>query len=267
MDKIISLTSIPTRFKYLSETIDSLIKQNACNEIRLNIPKKYRRFPDWDGSIPKFPSKVNIVRCEEDLGPATKILPTALDHKNSDIQILFCDDDGIHPNNWARNLFELQQTMPDKAIATWGRCIDELPSVKYDPTKKYVEIQHLKYDVRYRFERLLHKIGNYQPLHRPVKRAGFAHILLGVGGVVVKPNFFNIESTLIPEEAFLVDDIWLSAQLALNKIEIFCPKRFAVPYSHEGESVNALFDMEIGGGRKKLNYQALPWCRNNLKCW
>lgn len=39
MDKIISLTSIPTRFKYLSETIDSLIKQNACNEIRLNIQK------------------------------------------------------------------------------------------------------------------------------------------------------------------------------------------------------------------------------------
>ena len=267
MDKIISLTSIPSRFSYLSSTIGSLIRQNACDEIRLNIPRAYRRFPDWDGYIPKFPSAVNVVRCDEDLGPATKILPTALDHRNSDIQILFCDDDGIHPNNWAKNLFELQQAMPDKAIATWGRCIDELPNVKRYSNKKYVEIQHLKYDLRYRFERLLQKIGSYQPLHRPVKRAGFAHVLLGVGGVVVKPNFFNIESTTIPVEAFLVDDIWLSAQLALNNIEIYCPKRFPVPFSNEAESVNSLFDMEIEGGRRKLNYQALLWCRENLNCW
>lgn len=267
MKKIISLTSIPPRFKYLKSTIDSLINQNFSDEIRVNIPKRYRRFKDWDGIVPNFGTKINIVRCEEDLGPATKVLPTALDYKNQNVQILFCDDDGIHPKNWVKNLFEFQAKMPNTAVATWGRCINELPNIKLDSHKVYAELQRIETDFRYRSERILQRLIGYQPLHRPMRSEGFAQLLLGVGGVVVKPHFFNSSALDIPDEAFLVDDIWLSAQLAANGIEIYCPRRFPVPVAGDGESVHALYDLAIGGGRRELNYKALVWCRENLKVW
>ena len=267
MTRIISLTSIPPRFQYLQETVDSLLKQNACNEIRINIPKRYSRFQDWNGAPPNLGPKINIVRCDEDLGPATKILPTAMDYKNQDVQILFCDDDGLHPRNWAKNLFECQSKRPRMAVATWGRCIDEIPDVKLKPGMEYAKLQRIQTDLRYRIERLLHKGFGYQPLYRPIKSAGLAQLFLGVGGVVVKPDFFNESSLEIPEEAFLVDDIWLSAQLAVNHVDIYCPKRYPVPFPGDGEKVEALFDMNIGGGRRRLNNNALIWCRENLKVW
>jgi hypothetical protein len=267
MSRIISLTSIPPRFLYLQATVDSLLKQNACDEIRINIPKQYRRFQEWDGSLPNLGSKINVVRCEEDWGPATKVLPTAMDHKNEDIQILFCDDDGLHPRNWARNLFECQSARPRMAVATWGRCIDEIPDIQLKPDKTYAKPQRIETDIWYRFERLLYKGFGYQPLYRPVKSAGFAQLLLGVGGVVVRPDFFSESSLDIPDDAFLVDDIWLSAQLAFNHVDIYCPRRFPVPFPGDGEKIEALFDMSTGGGRRKLNYNALIWCRENLNVW
>ena len=45
MRAIISLTSIPPRFSYLSETLNSLVNQTAdIEDIILYIPRKYKRF-------------------------------------------------------------------------------------------------------------------------------------------------------------------------------------------------------------------------------
>ncbi len=75
---IITLSSIPPRFGLLKPTLFSLLSQRLkAEEVRLYIPHKYRRFPDWDGRLPEVPAGITIVRCDEDLGPATKVLPAA----------------------------------------------------------------------------------------------------------------------------------------------------------------------------------------------
>lgn len=94
--KIISLTAIPSRFAGFTPTQESLLAQGA-NMVRLHIPRSYRRFPDWDGNLLKVPAGVSIVRCNTDLGPATKVLPATQDLRGQDAQILFCDDDCIVP--------------------------------------------------------------------------------------------------------------------------------------------------------------------------
>src|SRR4051794_32719177 len=61
--RIISLSTIPPRFDRLAPTLKSLVEQSgAIDEIRLYIPKRYRRFPDYDGSVPSVPDGITIVR-------------------------------------------------------------------------------------------------------------------------------------------------------------------------------------------------------------
>ena len=268
MIKIISLTSIPSRFKYLNRTLESLLSQNIADEIRLYIPKKYKRFTDWDGTLPKVPTGINIHRPEFDLGPATKVLPCAMDLQNTNSQILFCDDDGIHPKNWARNLFECQLQRPNEAVATWGRLIQaELPGSSPPKLSEIAIGQRLDQDFRYRFERLLQKLTGYQPLKRPIKRSGYVNLLFGVGGVIVRPKFFDKSSMDIPKEAFFVDDIWLSAQLSKNNIPIYCPANFPMPIETESSNIAALYDYEVDGNRHTQNIRAAKWCRDNLNIW
>ena len=88
MKKIISLTSIPPRFKGLKSVLNSLAS-NMVDEIRLYIPLKYHRFPDWDGLLPETPRSVKIFRCPVDYGPATKVLPACKDLRGQEVQIFF----------------------------------------------------------------------------------------------------------------------------------------------------------------------------------
>ena len=75
MKVIVSLTSTPPRFQHLGHILKSLCEQ-TCHEVWLNVPRKYNRWPDWDGDIPGFlyemGPKIVINRDCEDLGPGTK---------------------------------------------------------------------------------------------------------------------------------------------------------------------------------------------------
>ncbi len=73
--KIISLTTIPSRFAGLGPTLGSLLAQGA-DQVRLNIPEAYRRFPDWDGTLPSVPAGVSIVRCDKDLARRASVSRT-----------------------------------------------------------------------------------------------------------------------------------------------------------------------------------------------
>ena len=78
MKVIISLTTIPSRFEHLQNTITNLENQ-TCHEIWVNIPPAYSRFPNWDGVVPPiFGSKLKVNRECEDLGPGTKVIGPAL---------------------------------------------------------------------------------------------------------------------------------------------------------------------------------------------
>ena len=76
------------------------IRDLDVDEIRLNIPERYRRFPEWDGTLPEVPEGVTIARCAQDYGPATKLLPTLQAYAGQPVDILLCDDDRIHDRNW-----------------------------------------------------------------------------------------------------------------------------------------------------------------------
>ena len=78
MRHVITLSTIPPRFAGIGPALRSLVAQRSRPEaVELYIPRSYRRFPDWGGGLPEVPEGVRIVRVDEDLGPATKILPAA----------------------------------------------------------------------------------------------------------------------------------------------------------------------------------------------
>ncbi len=267
--RVISLTSIPPRFPHLRSTLESLLKQGA-DEIRVNIPKSYRRFPDWDGSLPDVPDGVRIVRCEKDYGPATKVLPTCRDLAGSDAQILFCDDDGIFAPGWADRLFRLQARRPDEAVASYVRPAQGYVPNGVTPLKHRLAWQvPITWDLPYRWGRLTHRLtGAPHPWRRPFFFAGYGDIFFGVGGVVIRPDFFDEIAFEVPEEAWLVDDVWLSAQLARRRIPVYCPRRHALPMAQSHADTAALLDLEIAGaGRQVLNRRAAIYCRDRFGIW
>ena len=87
---IISLTSIPPRFSYLSETLNSLVNQTAdIEDIILYIPRKYKRFEYDLDDLPQVPSEVKIRITEQDFGPATKICPLPESMQKRMLQLYF----------------------------------------------------------------------------------------------------------------------------------------------------------------------------------
>src|SRR6056297_3971663 len=153
--KIISLTAIPGRFAGLGPTLESLTAQGA-DQVWLNIPRTYRRFPDWDGSLPSVPAGVSIRLCDIDLGPATKILPAAYALRGQDAQILFCDDDCIVPRGWAKRLFAIQARRRDQAVAVYVR--PSYVAKKRRPEDRQAWQLPVTYDLPYRVSRLTHKV-------------------------------------------------------------------------------------------------------------
>lgn len=118
MKVIVSLTTIPSRFDKLSTIVPNLLEQ-ACHEVWLNIPKKYNRFPDWDGRVPDFStfgSKLVVNRDCEDLGPGTKFLGP-VKHLSPDDLIVYVDDDTKYDSKLVTNLLKWWRTDQQSA---WG---------------------------------------------------------------------------------------------------------------------------------------------------
>ena len=46
---------------------------------------------------------------EQDLGPATKVLPAVEEYAQEDVAVIFCDDDKIYDPNWAARLINAAQ--------------------------------------------------------------------------------------------------------------------------------------------------------------
>ena len=78
---IISLTTIPPRFKYVQECLSSLLSQTEEVEaVNLYVPRNYKRFSYAHSDLPGLAKGVNLRLIDEDLGPATKVLPACRDY-------------------------------------------------------------------------------------------------------------------------------------------------------------------------------------------
>ena len=111
MKKIISLTSIPSRFKPFPAIVYDLEKHQDIDEIWVNIPYKYNRFPDTEVVLPDFSlcSKVVINRCI-DYGPGTMYMgPANSDKCDADI-VIVVNDDTKYPSNLTSKLVELYES-------------------------------------------------------------------------------------------------------------------------------------------------------------
>ena len=212
-ETIINFTSIPPRIGRLQQVVDTLRAQTAkIDAIILWIPKNYRR-SDFDHySISDLPSGVEVRYCEEDYGPATKILPACKAFAGQDVQLIYCDDDELYFPEWASTLLRGSEEYPNSCIAINGLSV---ASVDYE------------YQTRRGGHKLLNAMTlgfygrHYSRRHRPARPGiGPVDICQGFGGVLVRPHFFGAEVYKIPDILWTVDDVWLSGHLATRGVPI-----------------------------------------------
>ena len=102
----VSLTSIPPRFETLEKTIRSINSQiKKPQKIFLNIPLKYKRYPDSKFDISRLEiifENLKIIRCK-DYGPGTKLLGS-LEYLMDYEYVVLIDDDHIY-NKDMLNIF------------------------------------------------------------------------------------------------------------------------------------------------------------------
>ena len=214
---VVSLTSIPPRFSHLPRIVDSLCQQ-ACHEVWVNIPRKYSRFPEWDGSIPEFTnSKVKLNRDCEDWGPGTKFLGPAL-AGDADL-VVYVDDDTVYDQRLVLNLLKWYRTDPGSA---WG-------------TSGFNFVDYFK--------------GRYPRVHgAPVD------VIEGYGGVIVKAEWVRNLFEEFKELSLVtpMDDMIISNLLEKMGVK---RKTVHVPECHIGNSIQQL---DYGFGPDALHVVAGP---------
>lgn len=124
MNVYVSLSTIPSRFNNVHNTIESLIHQTYTpTKIFLNIPKQYVRFPDQtitDEDIEKLKSRFSDILCinrvDNDSGPGTKLVGIPDYVIQEDAFVIIVDDD-VHYNS---RMIErhMTQYMKDRNLPT-----------------------------------------------------------------------------------------------------------------------------------------------------
>ncbi|WP_127112664.1 glycosyltransferase family A protein [Shimia sediminis] len=275
-DYVITLSSIPPRFSRLALTLETLLRQTVpARQIIVYLPKTYHRFPDWDGSLPQVPEGVEIRRVDEDYGPATKLLPALRDF-GADQEILFCDDDMDYPRDWAVAFFKQRARQPDACITLCAGSVKD-PQLKARQNLLRPRAWRLwrAFDMEQNLRVMVEAFGRKAlgwP-HRFVGRrrclkAGYMDNFMGFGGVLVRPGFFDDDVFDIPEEAWSVDDIWLSGIAMKNGHPVWMIPRRRESTSHAHFNQAALTDMEGGRqGRDKANARAARYLQERYGIW
>jgi hypothetical protein len=92
MKTLLSFSSVPPRFKYITSVIENHRKINGTDDIWLVIPSSYKRFDM--SHLPDIP-EVKYVEC--DRGPATKFIYSVI-KSDADIVAWVDDDTWYHPD-------------------------------------------------------------------------------------------------------------------------------------------------------------------------
>lgn len=221
-DAVISLTSIPSRLPLIERTLKSLMRQRmAPRRIVLNLPRFSRR----EGVAYALPSFLDAlqsvsVRWCEDMGPATKLLPSLLEEL-PDTRIIVVDDDRIYPPNLVEDLVQASEAAPGAALGMSGWVV---PSDLVDrPTTIWSNLRMLPpAPVRAR------------RLSRPLR----VDILQGLSGYLVRPAFFDLAAITdyakAPGAAFFVDDVWISAHCKAPRFVVPSRRANYQPKLHRG---------------------------------
>ena len=276
---VITLSSIPPRFGLLGPTLDALLAQRARPEsVTLYIPRRYRRFPDWDGALPAVPKGIDIRRTEEDLGPATKVLFAAEELRDEAVRILFCDDDRVYRPAWSRRLLSAAERRPGHAIVTSGFHVGKLGLTQpADARQPRARPLGKAWDLRYHLARVVQKIAyggkSRVPPEKKTRRnqfdrSGYVDVGEGFGGFLVEPRWFSRDAWDIPPVMWAVDDVWLSGQLARKGIPIWI-EAYATLFTTEAyQQVAALHKAVIDDAdRAQANLACALYMRDAYGVW
>ena len=273
---IVTMSTIPSRFGLLSQTIDSILNQTVkADAIELYIPKTYRRFPKYEGELPSLPKGVNIIIVDKDLGPATKVLPAVHRYKDQDVDLLYCDDDRICPPDWIASFLAARDKKPNVAIASAGWEVSNLGIYYNSSLQPRAKALRSRWDYMYRVRRLKQiylelKLGKKIPKPRRsynYRKSGFIDIMEGYGGVLVKPSMFDSSCFCIPDELWMVDDIWLSGCMAKLGTGVWAEAKLPVP-EEQHDIADPLYESNINGmDRHKANLECAIYMQNNFGIW
>ncbi|WP_417875153.1 glycosyltransferase [Xanthomarina gelatinilytica] len=197
MKNIISFTTIPSRINNIKPMVDSLLNQSVqADEIILWVSKSYKRLNQHiETDIPDFIKKTPIiVKFCEDVGPFTKLYYSLKQEwNNKECIIITVDDDVFYPKHWLKQLLKQENKTPNKAIGYRGRVLTD--KLNYNTSVKITDAASRK----------------------PVK----VDIITGTWGALYKVKFFDesIFNQDLIHANFMVDDIWITGNLAKNNIE------------------------------------------------
>lgn len=113
-----ALTTLPHRYRKLSRTLKSLIRQNyPLDVIYLSLPKLTKPFPPLPNDII---NNCVIVSCEYDYGPITKLMGVLSHETNPNTIIITFDDDVVYHPTMVTNLIVAHKNHPDEVLGSSG---------------------------------------------------------------------------------------------------------------------------------------------------
>jgi len=261
---IVTMSTIPSRLKYLSRTVDSLINQSVRpTEIRLYVPKKYRRFPDNVIEPELVDSRVTLCMVEKDLGPLTKIAYAAEEFRDQDVELLACDDDMDYDSNWIELFVKERSRQPNVCLVQSGGFVFNFSQID----GRFSKFPRAKFKgFMYRLFRVFSGL-TWKP-RTPYMKSGYIDIGEGWAGFFLSPSFFDSSFKDIPDEIFLVDDIWVSAFLTSKGVDIWLIKNALRPRTSEVAQIDAL-NMLVSADEERaaLNDKAVRLLRDRFDIW
>ncbi len=266
MTTIISLTTIPPRLRHIGPVVASLLEQDLpAAEVILWLPRAYRRFPDWDGTVPMLPRGLRIERTERDFGPGTKVLPAIAAFRGTGAQILFCDDDRTCPPGWHAAFAAVRAERPEDALAVMGEEIADI-SPDLRPPGRARRRRPWKRAARSDWLASLPEL----PAGLPVTRhSGYVDIFQGMGGVMLGADWLTDEVFDIPDPVWGHDDLWLSAMCEASGRGIWCDARLPSPVTLPClRAINPLLHAVIDGrDRAAMTSEGIALMRRMLGIW
>jgi len=274
---IVSLSTIPPRFGKLWPVLYSLLNQShPADEIRLYIPRIYKRFGAYNLDQLTVPEGVTVKIVETDMGPATKILPCIRDHRGEDVVLVYCDDDRLYARTWLEALVQELHQRPNHAITASGAELSRTYQIKRDTQEQQPRAirKRVKYDQHYLGQRMMQFARRTLGMHAPkphrylYETGGYVDFAMGVGGVALRPSDMPEIAFNIPDVAWPVDDIWLSGCLAINGVRIWASDKVLMPTPADSSEIEALVHATFDGlGRHESDCTCIAYLRATYGIW
>ena len=236
---IISLTSFKPRLKYAHLVINSLLNQTykQC-KICLTLFKGDLEYitPELQALIDI--NKVELIVCDEDLGPHKKYYYVMQKYKEN--PIITVDDDVIYDNNLVETLIASYRKYPN---CVSGRRVHK---IRYD--ENGYPLEYMKWWFEYRIE---------------YSNPSFDLFATGIGGILYPPNILQIDSISLDDirKYLYVDDIYLKWRENSLGVKVVWAKNY---HLIGGKQINnpeildsALGNVNLKGGRNNKSIKEI----------